>query len=136
MEAGIKLPSSAIESDTAYFWRDDDGVVIIMNKQILVHTVEQARENVRFTKDIGGGKPSALLIDVTQIRSMTREAREVYKQEGSTERTMAVALVTSSTTGRILANFFMSFNKPAAPTRVFNDYDSAHAWLLSIKNGK
>lgn len=134
MEAGVRLPSTAIESPTASFWRDDDGVInIIMNKHKQIHTAEEAEENVKVTTGITKGEPSTLLIDVTQIQSMTREAREVYKHEASTGHITAVALVTNSISGRILANFFMSFNRPSAPVKLFNDYDSAHAWLLSLK---
>lgn len=133
MEATIKAPKGAIESLSAYFWLDADGVLIIMNKPKDVHSGEDALENVKFTQSFCNDVPRLLLIDVTKIRSMTREAREMYKMEGSTGRILAVALVTSSLAGRILANFFLNFNKPEAPTRLFNNYNAAHTWLLSIK---
>lgn len=136
VQAAVKPPIGAIESSSAYFWLDEDGVVTILNKPKDIHGLEDATENIRMTQEIAAGTPRALLIDVTKIRSMTRDARETYKAEGSTDRILAVALVTTSVTGRIMANFFLGFNKPKAPTRLFNDYHTAHNWLLQQMKSK
>lgn len=125
----ITLPENAVESAASYFWLNEDGIMIILNKSKPVHSLKDALENIEFTRLVSAGKPRPLLIDITEIKSMTREAREVYAKEGSEARVKAIALVTKSQMGRILGNFFLGFNKPEAPTKLFNNHASAKKWL-------
>lgn len=135
MGVSINVPDSAKESASSFFWLDEDGILNIFNKPVDVHSLENAQDNTAITREFYNDSPILLLIDVTKMRSMTREAREEYKREGSTGNVGAVAMVTKSVTGRILANFFMGFNQPDAPTKLFNDSDAARKWLISMKNG-
>jgi hypothetical protein len=44
----------------------------------------------------------------------------------------AVALIVGTPLTRVMANFFLSVNKPVFPTRMFDDEASAVAWLLEF----
>jgi hypothetical protein len=50
----------------------------------------------------------------------------------ATAVTVAVALVTSSPLSRVLGNFFLGFNKPQTPARLFASIDDAEVWLRSF----
>ena len=69
------------------------------------------------------------VIDLSGISGITPEARE-YLQKTSSDwgKTVAVALVTNTFTARILANFFLSVNKPSYPVKVFTDALDAQHW--------
>lgn len=124
----ITMPENAVESTASYFWMSD-GIVMILNKPKSLHSLEDAIENIEFTRNISAGIPRPLLIDITHIKSINREARELYANEGSIGRVKAVALVTQSAMSRIVGNFFLSFNKPEAPTKLFSNHASAKNWL-------
>lgn len=40
-----------------------------------------------------------------------------------------IAIVVNNMPTRIIANFFVKFNRPQTPTKVFNDYNKAIEWL-------
>lgn len=126
----MTLPESAVASSASYFWVDDEGVLNILNKPKKVHDLQDALENVQIAREIAKNNTHPLLIDMTNIRSMSREAREVYVMESERDYVMAVALVTTSITSRVVANFFIGFNKPPVPTKLFNDIEAAKKWLL------
>lgn len=48
----------------------------------------------------------------------------------------ADALVVKTLAHKLLANFYMKYNKPEHPTKVFSDMDSAVKWLLEIKDSQ
>jgi len=131
MTAVQKFPADCIESGASYFWLDEDGIMVILNKPTVLQTRADAEENILVTRKVSAGTPRPLLIDITDIKSMSREAREVYANEGAEGKVKAVALITKSAMGRIVGNFFLGFNRPSVPTRLFNDAEAARKWLLA-----
>lgn len=131
MTATHRLPGDCVESDASYYWLDNDGILTIINKPVAVHTGTHAEEGVTIAMQISAGVPRPLLIDITDVKSMTREAREIYSKVSTEGRVKAVGLVTRSAMSRILGNFFMSFNKPSVPIRLFKDQEQARKWLLA-----
>jgi len=61
------------------------------------------------------------------------DVREWASSDKENKHTIADALVIKSMAQKIVGNFYMRFNKPYKPTRLFNDRETAIAWLLSIK---
>lgn len=127
-EVTIMPPEHAVETETAYFWLDEDGMVVIFSKPGK-HELHHATKNIEISIELIGDKERPLLIDMTTVKSMSRAARQEYATKGS-EKPTAVALVSSSLASRIIANFFMGLNKPPVPTRVFNDFASAKKWIM------
>lgn len=69
------------------------------------------------------------VIDLTGISGITPEARNFLQHKSSDwGKTVAVALVTNTFTARVLANFFLSVNKPSYPVKVFTDSLDAQHW--------
>ena len=44
----------------------------------------------------------------------------------------AVALLIGSPMSRVIGNFYLGFNRPQTPTRLFTDTDEAEAWLRTF----
>ena len=72
-------------------------------------TLEDAQENVRACARIGGGRRRPLLVDMRQIKSQSREARDYYAGEGSAAQYTAVAILVGSPISRLIGNFFLGF---------------------------
>jgi hypothetical protein len=63
--------------------------------------------------------------------SLTSEARSIGSSDRSLERLVAQAIVVNGLPTRLLANFFIRFNKPQRPTQIFSNKQDAIAWLLN-----
>lgn len=61
------------------------------------------------------------------------EVRDWASDPNGGKNTIADALLIFSLPHKILANFYMNFNKPMKPTKIFNSRDKAIAWLLKQK---
>jgi hypothetical protein len=98
-------------------------------------TVDIARaeiaEMMRFIQQQGDGK-LPFLIDIRNIRSITREAREYLASAEASEPLTAVGLLTTSPISRVIGNFFLGLNRPPHPIRMFTSEEEAIAWLRGI----
>jgi hypothetical protein len=123
------IPKHAIEVTCFYTWKGEDGIVRTKIKPGSEVTVEYARENSNAVNSLFTGKKFPLLIDSRGIKSMTREARNQFTTKGRETNTLAFAIVIDSPLSRVIGNFFMGINKPAVPTRLFDDEIEAEKWL-------
>lgn len=124
-------PADALIAPSGPVWLNEDGIVITIGKSESQDT-ETARENMVYTKKVTGGKPRPLLVDMTKVRSMSKGAREEYVQQQDAVIT-AVALLTRSGVSNMIANIFISLNKPQVPVKLFTDPDKAKEWLMEYR---
>ena len=91
--------------------------------------LEKAKTYHSLVEYLTKSEKHSTVIDLSGISGITPEARE-YLQKTSSDwgKTVAVALVTNTFTARILANFFLSVNKPSYPVKVFTDALDAQHW--------
>ncbi len=100
-------------------------------------TEELARENVdaqERVRDIVSKAQTRVLIDMTAIPEISKEARDYFANERTSSIQRATALLISSPVSRVIGNFFMGLNKPISPTRLFTDPQKAIQWLHTFSH--
>lgn len=75
----------------------------------------------------GGRYP--LLVDIREVKSASREARNFFASADAATTTRAVALLVTSPVSRLIGNFFIHLSKPVFPVRLFTDEDECISWL-------
>ncbi len=109
-----------------------DGIIkvsINANEEIDIgHVVEV----VSAIQKIGHGKKFPVLIIVGEYTLPTPDARSYVATEESDPFASAEAYVISSFSQKLVGNVYLSFNKPARPTRLFNSEEKAVEWLKSF----
>lgn len=96
---------------------------------------EMRKVFLRFSDD----QPFAVLLDASNNFTPTEEARALLASKEFTSKRIAAAFVTTSLANKLIGNFFINFNRPATPTRMFTDEAAALAWLqeqMEKKNKK
>ena len=73
------------------------------------------------------------VIDTTAPYDSTVEARNFYAESDYCKYRYADAFIVNSLPMRLLVNFFISFNKPKIPSKMFNNQESALIWVNSLK---
>ncbi len=68
------------------------------------------------------------LTDIADMPAHPKEVREYFAKEGS-HNAIAHAIIVSNALSKLLANFFLTLNKPIVPTRLFTDVSKAAKWL-------
>ncbi len=79
--------------------------------------------------DISKGERFCMLVDAKRFIKATPEARAHAAKAGYNRFIISRAIVTDSLPIKISANFFIRFNKPVVPTRVFTSEKVALDWL-------
>jgi hypothetical protein len=101
-----------------------------------VQTLDDAKENGMGMEKIMQGRQFRALVDLRQMKSQDREAREYYTQPGHTPGLVAIALLIGSPMSRVIGNLYMGFTKSDIPTRLFTSDADALQWLETFPIGE
>ncbi len=123
-------PTHAERTRTCAIWVD--GVVRARFHDGAVVDLEDARENLALTARLTAGHRLPVLVDLRGVRSQSADARRLFAGPAATAVSVAVALVVESPMSRVVGNFYLGFNRPETPTRLFTSTDDAEQWLRSF----
>jgi len=119
---------NTIDTRCSKLWLDDGGIV---HEQFVPKTdlaIQDAKQSMAIGLELSKGVDFSWLVDMTNMRSITKEAREYFgKVEDS--HLKATGLVTNSPVSKVFGNFFLRFNKPNLPVRLFSSEKQAIRWL-------
>jgi hypothetical protein len=111
-----------------------DGLIYIELKEFLEDVeLKTIKELVDLMGKIGNGKPVKAIVNIVSFNTISEDAKKYIASEEGQRFTKANAIVIHSFATKLGANFFIKFNKPVTPTRVFNSVDEAVKWLHGIQ---
>lgn len=92
-------------------------------------TIDMRDANV----ELSTGKPYYILLDTTSgYAASTPEANKLLASKEFSGKRQAVAIIAKSLASKIVSNFFIQFNKPHTPTKVFTNEVNAIEWIKSL----
>ena len=127
----------SIELSKTFLHLLEEGLVIVNPKDDIVLEIEDVQEVDQLIYDqLVLGKPFVVIIDARDINSsVSREARDfLSKNELVLPIRKAQAIIVNSLHTKLLANFYMKFNKPINPIKVFSNFDDAYQWVKPIRD--
>lgn len=128
-----ELLSSSKEYQTrcSRAWLIANNIIFVECKSNAEIVLEDAKEDMQLSeKLVADTGPFATIIDTTNIRSISKEARDWYSQiQNDNPRNVSVALIVDSIYSRIIANFFLGFKNSRTEMKIFNRKDNAIEWL-------
>ena len=121
--------TKVIETKIARLWVDDEGighVVFLPNTRI---TLEAAKEYIAACAKQGQGRKLPVLVDLRNVISAERAARQFLAGEEVAKITKCSAVIVGSPLSKMFGNFFIGLNRPPFPTKLFTSEIEAIAWL-------
>lgn len=109
-------------------WFDEDGILCSVSKKAPPQTLAQAKKSVEDFKKLTGGKKVCLLTDNTHSTAPDKEMRD-YVAQVMPDLVNAIAIMSNSAAGRMVANLFFSIKKQPYPIKMFDDEAKAKEWL-------
>jgi hypothetical protein len=82
---------------------------------------------------ISKGISYPLFVDISNVKNTTKEARSYTSKGDAALLVSATALWGTSELTKVMANFFLTINKPEVPVRFFSDREKALQWLQQFK---
>ncbi len=117
-----------VENQHVQLWIED-GIVHGIYKKNCIITLEVAKEIVALRLKLQAGKSYPGIAYMLEGNSVfTPEARKFLAKEGY-EGATRVALVTTSLARAVIANVFITIDKPPKPTKLFVSKEKALQWL-------
>lgn len=84
---------------------------------------------------LGGGKKFPVFIDAGEFTSIDKEVRVFSANAENNIYTLADAIAYYSLAQKLIADFYVTHNKPAVPTKIFSNKEDAVLWLKTfLKN--
>ena len=77
-------------------------------------------------------KPFGVILNVRKHFVVTKEARELLASSEFSSHHIASAFIVRSLASKLTGNFFIRFNKPKNPTKLFSDEAKALAWIKKV----
>lgn len=117
-----------IEWNTAIMWFDEFGIFCSISKKTEPQSMDEMLAGLDRFKQLIGDRKVCMLADVTYSSESTKEARDFAAIE-LPKFIKAVAMVSDSPLGKMMANLFFKIKSQPYPTRMFTDEEEARNWL-------
>jgi len=130
---GLGAVVRTIETRTSIYTIHEDEIVVQRLRDKARQTVADAKENVAAYFNLCEGGKRPCLVDGRSALTAEPGVREHYARPEVAERTIAVALLVGSSAMRVIANLFLTVNKPIMPTRLFTVEQEAVDWLRRME---
>lgn len=117
-----------IEVEKFFTWMSADGIMRTRVKPNAEIFVEHALENTKAVEQFFYGKKFPLIVDIREIKSISKEARDHFSMKDRKSAVSSIAIIINSQLSRIIGNFFMGLNKPAVPVKLFSSELEAVKW--------
>ncbi len=121
-----------LDTPVAFLSYEDDILLVKMKEGINLGQAEMEELLKQAVKLTAPDKYFAV-IDTTSTYDSSVEARNFYAESEYCKHRYADAFIVNSLPMRLLVNFFIAFNKPKIPSKMFSDQESALNWVNSLK---
>ena len=123
-----------IDIGKAIVKKHENGHLCIFIKDEEDLEVEDVKQLIRIKDQFYGQEPHTALIIAGYNSGITSEARKYGSSKEAYDGAIAKSIVTKSLSSSLIGNFFIRFNKPPAPTRLFACEKEAIKWLDQMRD--
>ncbi|MEO7992655.1 MAG: hypothetical protein ABI663_24095 [Chryseolinea sp.] len=121
------------ENDYVAIWIDDDILFSNYKKQLSLD-IASAKQIVKDRVEFTGGKSYFILIDFTNLKSTTKEARDYMNDpNGGLTGLLGGAFLSNNVVATLFVNLYLKVNNPAIPAKFFTNKAEAISWLKKVK---
>lgn len=125
------MKDSSVKNDYIEFWLEN-GIMFSRFCEGVEVDLERMKGVVRLREEISEGKNQYWLYDLSNVKNITKEARDYADQYGQ-NCLHAVAVLVNSHITKFIYNTYIKLKKPIMPFLVFTNKEKALAWLLEVK---
>ena len=124
--------------DYITIWTEESDEILIStcpaNSRMDINIV---KDLVKSRLDYSQGKALYTLMDVTNMASITKEARDYLNApDGGLKGVLGGAFLSNSITSTVIINLYLKISKPEVPAKFFTKKEDALHWLNEIKRGQ
>lgn len=134
MKQNDRIIVERIELRTTIISLREDGIVQMDMKPVDEFLLEDARNAAEAIKQLSKNRKLAVLSMINYYVSMDKDVREFWASELLESCVKCEAFVIENVSMKMIAKFYILFNKPKRPTQLFTSEKSALTWLNELKH--
>lgn len=121
------------ENDYVAIWIEDDILFSNYKKQLTLD-IASAKQIVKDRVDFTEGKSYYIIIDFTNLKSTTKEARDYMNDPtGGLTGLLGGAFLSNNVVATLFVNLYLKVNHPTIPAKFFTNKADAINWLTKVK---
>jgi hypothetical protein len=120
-----------MENEYIKFWFED-GILCSEYKIPYNMDLEDSKKIYELREKISGDEDQFFCYDISNLRSMSKEAR-VYGSKYGMNKIAASAVIVNSYLTMLLYNVFLNLHKVDIPVKAFKNKEEAIIWLKKVK---
>ena len=124
--------TNTIETSEVIIRLRRDGIVHATFKKDTLFDIPMQMKMLDFNNKITGGKKSYFIYDAEENVTITKEARDNAAKIEHLAPVKGSVVVADNLAYRIVANFYIKFNKPKTPFKVVETFDKAIEWIKNL----
>jgi hypothetical protein len=107
---------------------DENGILTIyIHNNAFVQT-EHIKEMLKIHGELTQGKRCPCIMVLGEYANVSANGRKFLASEDAVQFSSCEAFVVKSLAQKILGNFYLKFDKPNIPSRLFNNFEDAYNW--------
>jgi hypothetical protein len=127
------LENSIVTRTAKLSYNKDEGVLYVELFPGNEIGIEDSKEHTAATLKLTEGAMHCAFIKALGNIDISSDARKYGSNNEIQQNLIAQAVLVNSLATRIAGNFYIRFNKPPKPTRIFTNPEDAKSWLLYKK---
>jgi hypothetical protein len=125
---------SSREFDNITFGKIENDIIFFKYKPSIEIDINMAKDLVQKRLDYTDGQSVYTLIDFTNVKSVTKEARDyMNSQDGGLKGILGGAFLSNSVVATLFVNLYLKVSSPSIPAKFFTNVNDAVTWLQKIK---
>lgn len=116
------------ETYNTTYWFDENGILCSVSKKVPPLPLEEMKKTLEEFRDSLQGRKICVLLDITDSNETSKELRDYAAAEFPTF-IKAVAIISGSELGKMLANLFFNLKQQPYPAMFFDNEADAKEWL-------
>ena len=133
MQGTLKIIREIYLNEASILLRADGIVHVHFNKDTVLDIPLQLRLLEKYN-EITEGKLTPFMFTASEEVNVTPEARDNAIKIEETSACYGAAVVVTNIAYLLIANFYLKFNKPKRPYKVFKSEEAAIEWLKTFLN--
>jgi len=121
---------SEVKAGQARIALRDNNTVVVIAENASTHTKDDAVAVMAAVEKLLSGRRLPMLLNMAGSAGLENAARDYYNGRAPALVT-AIAIVTQSIVGRVIANFLIALNAGVLPIRLFTEESVACDWLAT-----
>lgn len=111
---------------------DDNGIIHQSHYPQSEVTIKDVKKEVATYPILSNNRKVFVLIDLSNVKSVEKRARDYLASDATAKFVLAAALVTPTMVSKVMGNFFLGLNKPQIPVKLFISKEDGVEWLMQL----